>query len=812
MAKQKNIPQKKTVAPAVQKKTVAAPIIETPNYRFFPFANHWIPYIILGLISAGIYFNSIWNENALDDGIIIQKNEFVLRGLKGIKGIMTKDSYYSFYRQMNAEDQLKGGRYRPLSVVSFAVEQEIIGTYKTGYFAKYTDTNRNNIIDEAEVNWWTDKNNDKLPEDAECAECWDKNHNLYRDTLKRLDPVTGKMVPVFQIDTFKTKPAGLKEKGLPLYVEDINQDGNVNDKDCEVEGHMMRHFNNVLFYMLAILILFSLLKDYLFKGNHDLAFLATLLFAIHPIHTEVIANVKSRDEIFSIMFICLTLIYIFRFIDNKPSNNILQASVALAVTFFCYHQKLSFLGLLPVMIIALIRVFKLIKNDNTSSLLMAGLMYWLAWLSKEYAFTLLLLAPMSIWLFRKNIPAGNYWKVMGILVFWTFIYIVARFSSVTINPGVPDTEVLNNPYLPIMTDNAELGWKRDIASLYATKFFVLLKYLSLQFFPHPLSSDYSFNTIPFKHFTDWEVWLSLFLNIGLAVLAVVLFFKRKPLAFALLFYFANLFMVGNILFDIGATMGERLVFHSSLGVAIFLAWLFTDGLGALIKNKVTQRVIVLAATVAILVPACYKTWTRNYDWKNDITLFCHDVETVPNSVLVLGNAGARSIDKSELPINAGPKQKEFLIKGKNYLRHALDLHPTYVNGYLNLGLAYYKLDMLDSSAITWKRAETLYPTNPYLNIYYGVLVPRLMAEAYEKGKAKDYNAAIGFMRKAVWLQPNNPETLYNMGGAFHAMGNADSAAFYFKKCLAVKPDHKLAAEGLGSITQAPSPQPIMIRP
>ena len=32
-------------------------------------------------------------------------------------------------------------------------------------------------------------------------------------------------------------------------------------------------------------------------------YLATLLFAVHPVHTEVIANLKSRDEIFSLIFI-----------------------------------------------------------------------------------------------------------------------------------------------------------------------------------------------------------------------------------------------------------------------------------------------------------------------------------------------------------------------------------------------------------------------------------------------------------------------------------------------------------------------------
>ena len=32
-----------------------------------------------------------------------------------------------------------------------------------------------------------------------------------------------------------------------------------------------------------------------------------------------------------------------------------------------------------------------------------------------------------------------------------------------------------------------------------------------------------------------------------------------------------------------------------------------------------------------------------------------------------------------------------LYKGIGFLKHAVDLHPRYVNGYLNLGLAYFKI-------------------------------------------------------------------------------------------------------------------------
>ena len=64
------------------------------------------------------------------------------------------------------------------------------------------------------------------------------------------------------------------------------------------------HLINLLLYFICVWMLFSiilkLLEDYAQK--FELAFLCSLLFLIHPIHTEVVNNLKCRDEILA--FIC----------------------------------------------------------------------------------------------------------------------------------------------------------------------------------------------------------------------------------------------------------------------------------------------------------------------------------------------------------------------------------------------------------------------------------------------------------------------------------------------------------------------------
>src|SRR5215213_235507 len=125
----------------------------TQTFKYFPFLTHKMAMIIVGIVAFVFYITSINGEYALDDGIIIHQNDHVIKGVRGIKDIMTKDAYESFYRRMCATDQLAGGRYRPLSVVSFALEQELIGAYRTGLYMKVEDSNKNGILDRGKVNY-----------------------------------------------------------------------------------------------------------------------------------------------------------------------------------------------------------------------------------------------------------------------------------------------------------------------------------------------------------------------------------------------------------------------------------------------------------------------------------------------------------------------------------------------------------------------------------------------------------------------------------------------------------------------------------
>src|ERR1700722_19089752 len=96
------------------KKQVKTVQVAKPALFSFSDKLKWQMLVIIGFV---FYVNSIGNKYAMDDSIMIERNSFVQMGIAGIPKILTTDSYYSFYKNMGGDpsQQLKGGRYRPLS-------------------------------------------------------------------------------------------------------------------------------------------------------------------------------------------------------------------------------------------------------------------------------------------------------------------------------------------------------------------------------------------------------------------------------------------------------------------------------------------------------------------------------------------------------------------------------------------------------------------------------------------------------------------------------------------------------------------------
>ncbi|MBK7763719.1 MAG: hypothetical protein IPI46_10165 [Bacteroidetes bacterium] len=653
---EKSIPQRNEI------KESPVEIIADPSTSFSwlsKLTTGWIPYAIIALLGIVLYANTIHHEFALDDDIIICKNEHVLKGMGGMGDIMTKDVFDSYYKSLNLTAQLAGGRYRPFSVATYAIEQEFIGTLPNG-----------------------------LQKDS-----WDINHNKITDAN-----------------------------------EDVNKDGLFTDRDFKVRGTSMRHINNIWLYVLGVCLIYMFLSTYFFKDNKLLALLTALLFLAHPLHSEVVANMKSRDEILSLMFIVLTLHLSFKYIADK----------------------------------------------NIKTLVFACIAYFIALLSKEYGATLLVIVPLGLFVYYKQLKFSDIVLLMGGLVIVFGIYYKLR-SGVVLDIGessVQDSELLNNPYL-LATE----------AQAAATKLFINLKYFILLLFPYAMSSDYSYNVIPYMNYSDIGVIASILMLLGAAAGLVYTIRKRSWLAFPIAFALLHLVLVNNMFFNIGATMGERLVYHTSLGTCILMVfglyYLFTKVL------KLNGNYIVFIV-LPIVVLYTMKTITRNPAWKNDYTLTMTDVKTYPNSIMLLGNACNRLIEMSEFPKNK-KFEKQFLDSAANYGRKALAMHPRYVTTYLNMGMIKMKQSQVDSAAHYWDKVIEYFPVHPNVPQIRQFLSQNYMKAAGDFSNARNYNAALNEYLKAYKYIPQDAGLNYNIGVMYSAMQNPAKAKEYWVNGLKNNP-------------------------
>lgn len=173
------------------------------------------------------------------------------------------------------------------------------------------------------------------------------------------------------------------------------------------------------------------------------------------------------------------------------------------------------------------------------------------------------------------------------------------------------------------TDNPLVGAGFWQAKLTAVK--VMAHYLGLAVWPLRLSADYSYNQIPLAtgSLRDWACWLI----VAAAVVAVALLYRRQRVAFFLAaFAFVTFLPTSNLLFPFGTIMAERLLYLPLVGLLACVVL----GLYAIGRRFRAPR--LAPAILALLVCGfAARTWARNADWHNELSLARASVESSPAS-------------------------------------------------------------------------------------------------------------------------------------------------------------------------------------
>ncbi len=584
--------------------------------------------LFVAVIGFLLYFNTIFNDYALDDRAVIQENKFTKQGIAGIPTLLTTFYWAGFWGE-------NAGLYRPLSMVTFAME------------------------------WQFSPNN----------------------------PHVG-------------------------------------------------HVTNLLLYALTGFLLFRMLRRMMPKHNVLLPFIISLLFIAHPIHTEVVANIKSRDEILCLLFFILS-------IDNL-----------------------------------------LIYTDSGSKwrLVVAVGSYFLCLFAKESGIAFILIFPVILWFFRDFSFKAILSKT------WPFAATVAVYFIIRMM--ILGTNVTGKAYTYL--DNSLVA-APDLMSRFATAFYMLGKYLKILLIPYPLSYDYSFQEIPFYSWGNFQAFLPLMTYAAGFIFAVRCFLKndKSIFAFGILFYLLSLAVVANVFILIGATMADRFLYIPSLGFCFIVGFglmrLFPEKVGKNVKmttNSLFNRnKWALLLTVAILIPYSVETVARNRDWYDNTTLFVADAHSATGSSRVRTNYGVVLLQKFDKTSPENEKNTAYLDKSIVEFKAAIKIDPNHPMAYMNLGAALYQKNEYNDAIEALKTSISLDPSEPKPystlgNAYYRI---------------HDYNNSIINLKKCIELNFTSSETYNFLGGSYFATGDFPNAVASYIKTIELDPKNVELHTNLGSV-------------
>lgn len=536
------------------------------------------------------------------------------------------------------------------------------------------------------------------------------------------------------------------------------------------------HLMQVLLYMLTAWLLYRFVKRITGETNVWIPVLVTSLFVAHPAHTEVVANVKSADEILCFLFFLVCALLVL----NTTVFNFKRVLLVSGTFLLCLLAKEGGLLFLP----------------------------------------LLLMLP--VWF--NNQPAKgvlfNWWPLIVVAVLWLgWHQYVVRFNGST-------------PLPYTYQDNALVACGSRLSQM-ATGIAMLGGYMLKCIWPYTLSYDYSFSHIPCRTFADAQVWLVILVSVFLIAVAIRYRKVYPVVSFGVLFFYVSIFLTSNIVILIGATAADRFLYAPLLGLLLAVVWLvFNEAKrwqpGLVYTNPVFLFLLLLAFY-------SFKTIGRNTVWQSDSTLFAADAATGSNSARVYYNYGSLLLNQpvaddmvriNNLNIAMANFKKAALIDSlypptyinmgvvnyrlKNYvdaityLKRAVQLNPS-GDAMHNLADAYFKSNQPDSSILYHqkciKKGYILKETWNILGTTYFSKKEYLQArEAFEKGIARDTtyaqlylnygnvlgalnqpDAAIAALEKAYALDPTNRQPLYFIATAYTVKGDLQKAAEYMNR-------------------------------
>ena len=500
------------------------------------------------------------------------------------------------------------------------------------------------------------------------------------------------------------------------------------------------HLANVLFHALvSVLVLALALRMGLPLGA---AALGAVLFAVHPVHVEVVANVAGRKDAFAAAFVLLAVLGHRAALRREGAGWALLPPLAVAAALFSKETGAAAL--------AVIGGWDLLLGRDA----------WRARRRRAVALYAVYLAELALYLWARHAAVGS----VGALA--------------------AKTPFVENPL-------AHVG----LAPRLLTAAAVIGKGLALLVLPASLSPDYSWNAIPVvTRVTDPRFLASAAAVVGICWAVLRVRRSRPVFAFLALWYGATLFPGSNLLLAVGTIFGERLLYLPS--VALCLA------AGALAAEAADRGARVRRAAVALLAAAvalAARTVAYAAAWKNEVSLFSEAVRAEPASAKahqLLGEAlmeegrapeGVRELEAAvrALEALADPPEGPSIQLGVAYERvgrsdaaaalyeHVLGRSPDHPDALWRLGVVRWSQGNRQEAVRLWERTIAVAPDHARAMTDLGIA----------RWQGGDASGAEALWLRAAEIDPRSAGPWLSLGNLYAGRGDLARARAAWERFL-----------------------------
>ena len=475
------------------------------------------------------------------------------------------------------------------------------------------------------------------------------------------------------------------------------------------------HAFNIFWYALACVLVFMFVR-FVTVGTHAVfAFAVALLFTVHPLHVETVANIKGRDEILALLFGL--------------------SAIMLLVTAFERRQLLTGLA--------------------------GGACFVFACLSKSNAVTLLPMAAVVAWYRAPGFGIDRRLAVAtaGVAATAAAAATLIRYGQSTVSTDLGlhlNSTVLNNIFL----------WTTQPGTVVPTSLVNISRYLQLFVLPHPLIHLYGYDQIPLSRWSDAGPWLVI-AGIAAVAIAAQRSYRSKPIWLFGLVWFALTFSVySNLVFFAPDTMADRYLFIPSLGLCM-IAVLALFRLGALdLRSPVPSgpRQIVAITLLAVALFACFgRSIVVSRDWQNDTTLITNRIEYMQRNAAAQAIYGHTLLRQS---YESGSTAEALRLKQTAMAAFvtAIRIYPDFPSVWLAIGNLFGEQGIYDKAEIAFIKAQRLASLTPDSYLSLGSFYVAV----------GDHELAIPYLEKAVLLDPQLEQAYVMLGQAYVQAGATDN--------------------------------------